>query len=390
MNIYFDWRLMFIICFDIFDPSHIKRKTQVVTATPKLIPVPAFQEWGSLMSNIVQPSNSWKRPELLGNNKHRTGEASCQPLIQHPNCKDLDDLKFKSAATATDWFCTSLAARTTAARSKCCDVTGRFHEDTRSVSFGSGFVVSECITQHCCMQKRKSKKHKSLSLYLFSCLSCGNYHIVAHWLHISEKIEIAIAPHSSLLYFHSLFFLCLCMAIRHGHCDIIPPNASQLADGLSKPGSWRKLCHNGYTAQGLMTKNSIISILWAFSRGNHRQTICHTQFAHVHVCLGPGISSEIFTSKKRQDRMEPWGNAPTSIPTGYGPTVTFNENKHKTMWSSFLLVILFVLSCCWVRKDDSTEPFPNFHHKTVCVYHQCLVFRWGTGRSPTNGALIGE
>jgi hypothetical protein len=119
------------------------------------------------------------------------------------------------------------------------------------------------------------------------------------------KIEIAIAPHSSLLYFHSLFFLCLCMAIRHGHCDIIPPNASQLADGLSKPGSWRKLCHNGYTAQGLMTKNSIISILWAFSRGNHRQTICHTQFAHVHVCLGPGISSEIFTSKKRQDRMEP-------------------------------------------------------------------------------------
>lgn len=187
MNIYFDWRLMFIICFDILDPSHIKRKTQVVTATPKLIPVPVFQEWGSLMSNIVQPSNSWKRPELLGNNKHRTREASCQPLIQHPNCKDLDDLKFKSAATATDWFCTSLAAPTTAARSKCCDVAGRFHEDTRSVSFGSGFVVSECITQHCCMQKSKSKKHKSLSLYLFSCLSCGNYHIVAHWLHISEK-----------------------------------------------------------------------------------------------------------------------------------------------------------------------------------------------------------
>lgn len=65
-----------------------------------------------------------------------------------------------------------------------------------------------------------------------------------------------------------------------------------------------------------------------------------------------------------------------------GQQLHLRKTNTKPPWSSFLLVILFVLSCCWVRKDDSTEPFPNFHHKTVCVYHQCLVFRWGTGRSP--------
>ena len=64
------------------------------------------------------------------------------------------------------------------------------HEDTRAMSvLVPVFVVSQCITQRCSMQKRKSKKHKSLSLYLFSCLSCGKYHIVAHWLHISENIS---------------------------------------------------------------------------------------------------------------------------------------------------------------------------------------------------------